>query len=547
MSHLRRLAAALSVLVLLTSAMTMIAAPAAAQSGVKVFVLVNGMVNDEDREEQWQMRVAVRPAGDCNPKAGEAEYSSPWLNAGSQVGVALSLGECIFEISAVMRQAGLRTDCWFTAQLSWDPPGATTPADNSVFTTSAPEGVSRLSIVRKPGTSCAYPTETRFFISAADVVDQLPAPSAAADLLALARRAAAVSKFDVRIEPDYPSGSVPAGCDDTATFTVRGDGRRVGQPLNIVGAGCRFRASIVGAPPAFDVVEQASRSFTDSDRIIDLSSLVRLPQARIAIIQDVVGSADGATASYTVNRTCGDADADPAEAGKARSVLYTGRYTVHSPTAANFGPAATYPIGVAADDSDEVVGCSVRVAVSDVPAGCVVDGETTRTLTWTAADPVRNFDFEFDITCGAVPATTEPVTEDPDGTAAAGGEVRIVARKLDNGKIEFGLQQQQSDDSWGDRLSPTRRFFPASARVGRWLQSSPLPLAVAAAPEDFSGDVSVRIVARRLSGDRVEFGLQQRADDGTWGEELLPTRRFFPASARVGRWLVSSPQNLSAE
>ena len=410
--------------------------------------------------------------------------------------------------------------------------------------------MSRLSIVRKPGTSCAFPTETRFFISGSDVVEQLPAPSAAADLLALARRAAAVSKFDVRIEPDYPSGSVPAGCDDTVTFTVRGDGRRVGQPLNIVSTGCRFRASIVGAPPAFDVVEQASRSFTDSDRFIDLSSLVRLPQARIAIIQDVVGSADGATASYTVNRICGDADVDPADAGKAPSVLYTGRYTVHSPTAATFGPAATYPIGVAADDSDEVVGCSVRVAVSDVPAGCVVDGATTRTLTWTAANPVRNFDFEFDITCEAVPVTTtttEPVTEDPDGTvAAAGGEVRIVARKLDNGKLEFGLQQQQSDDSWGDLLSPTRRFFPASARVGRWLQSSPLTLAVAAAPEDFSEDVSVRIVARRLSGDRVEFGLQQRGDDGSWGEELLPARRFFPADAAVWRWLVSSPQNLSA-
>ena len=135
MSHHRRFAAALSVLVLLASAMTMIAAPAAAQSGVKVFVLVNDMTNDEDREEQWQMRIAIRPAGDCNPTAGEAEYSSPWLDTGVQVGVELSLDECIFEISAVMRQAGLRTDCWFTAQLMWRPLSGTTPADNSVFTT----------------------------------------------------------------------------------------------------------------------------------------------------------------------------------------------------------------------------------------------------------------------------------------------------------------------------------------------------------------------------------------------------------------------------
>ena len=216
----------------------------------------------------------------------------------------------------------------------------------------------------------------------------------------------------------------------------------------------------------------------------------------------------GRTVSYAINRACGDTDVDPAGAGKARSVLYTGRYTVHSPTAPDFGPAVTYPAVAAAADSDDVVGCSVSVAIGDVPADCVVDGALTRTLTWTEANPVSNFDFEFDITCGAVQVTTttttEPVTEDPadedpDGTVAvAGDEVRIVARKLSNGKIEFGLQQQQSDDSWGDRLRPTRRFFPAPARAGRWLQSSPVALAVAAAPEDLSEDVSVRIVARRL-------------------------------------------------
>ena len=291
MTHLRRLAAPLSVLLLLISTTALVTAPAAAQSGVRVFVLVNDMVDDEDREEQWQMRVTIRSAGACTPTAGKAEYASPWLDAGAQVGVELSLDECIFEINAVMRQAGGRTDCWYTARLSWEPAGGTTPADNSVFTTSAPDDATRLSIVRSPGSFCAFPPEPRFFISGADIVEQLPAPSANADLLALARRAAAVSKFDVRIEPDYPSGNIPAGCDATATLTVRGDGRRVGQALNIVGGGCRFRASIVGAPAPFEVVRNAGVSFTSSARIINLTSLLRLPQARIAIIQNVVGSA----------------------------------------------------------------------------------------------------------------------------------------------------------------------------------------------------------------------------------------------------------------
>ena len=54
------------------------------------------------------------------------------------------------------------------------------------------------------------------------------------------------------------------------------------------------------------------------------------------------------------------------------------------------------------------------------------------------------------------------------------GEVRIVARKLASGRAEFGLQQRQSDGSWGDRRLPRVRFFPTTAGVGRWLASSAL-------------------------------------------------------------------------
>ena len=64
------------------------------------------------------------------------------------------------------------------------------------------------------------------------------------------------------------------------------------------------------------------------------------------------------------------------------------------------------------------------------------------------------------------------------------GEVRIVARKLDTGRVEFGLQQRQTDDSWSDRSLPRVRFFPPTAAVGRWLVSSPLKLtAQPAAPQ----------------------------------------------------------------
>ena len=52
--------------------------------------------------------------------------------------------------------------------------------------------------------------------------------------------------------------------------------------------------------------------------------------------------------------------------------------------------------------------------------------------------------------------------------------------------------------------------------------------------------VSLRITARAVENDRVEFGVQMRQGDA-WGDRVLPERRLFPRSTAVGRWLVSSP------
>ena len=127
----------------------------------------------------------------------------------------------------------------------------------------------------------------------------------------------------------------------------------------------------------------------------------------------------------------------------------------------------------------------------------------------------------------------------PAAAQDAGVDVRIVARKLDSGKIEFGLREQQSDGSWGEPLLPARRLFPATAAVGSWLVSSSLSLGVANSAE------SVRIVARRLADGRVEFALQQQLADNSWGDRMLPTKRLFPTTARVHRWLQSSPLTIT--
>ena len=58
-------------------------------------------------------------------------------------------------------------------------------------------------------------------------------------------------------------------------------------------------------------------------------------------------------------------------------------------------------------------------------------------------------------------------------TAHDGGtEVRITAMRLDDGRIEFALQERDGE-GWGERILPSSRFFPTTSS-GRWLNSSPI-------------------------------------------------------------------------
>ena len=419
MPHLQRLATPLLVVSALIAAVTLVTAPASAQNeGVKVFVIGNDMVNDEDKEERWEMQVTARAVGGCTPTRGDVGYSSPWIETGAEVAAELSLGECVFRISVTLRQASSPVDCWYTAQLRWgELAEAATPTDDYVFTSDRPDDVSRISAVRKATSHCAYPTEMRFYVNGAALVEDLPGPSANVDLLALAKRAAEISAFEVRLVPDRSAGSVPAGCDRTGTFTVHGDGQRVRHSLQSTGAPCQFQASIVKADAPFEAVQDRTVAFADNARIINLTSLARLPQARIAIIQSVEGSANQGTASYNIARFCGDNGVTSPAGTVESTALQEGRFTVHAPHAPAFGATAIYPAVAADEDADTIVGCSVRVSVRDLPFECVVDGGSSQTLTWTESAPISKFDFEFDIRCGAAtPTTTTTAARTPTTT-----------------------------------------------------------------------------------------------------------------------------------
>ena len=98
---------------------------------------------------------------------------------------------------------------------------------------------------------------------------------------------------------------------------------------------------------------------------------------------------------------------------------------------------------------------------------------------------------------------------------------RIVARLLEDGRVEFGWQP-----TGGARVLPRQRYFPADATVDRWLRSSPV---------EVGGAEIGRINARLLSDGRIEFAFTP-----TDGKRITPRARYFPTTARVDRWLRST-------
>ena len=183
-----------------------------------MIVIGNDMVNDEERKERWQVQVNVHPTGGCTPTQGDRQYVSSWLDAGAETGVELSVGECVFRIDVSMRQANFRTDCWYTAELTWDPAGGTTPSKTTSSPRTGPTGWDGSPSSAKPPAP-APSRRTRASTSTAPRSWKTsPGSSANADLLELARRAAAIATFAIRVEPDSSDGAVPAGCNRTATL-----------------------------------------------------------------------------------------------------------------------------------------------------------------------------------------------------------------------------------------------------------------------------------------------------------------------------------------
>ena len=104
-----------------------------------------------------------------------------------------------------------------------------------------------------------------------------------------------------------------------------------------------------------------------------------------------------------------------------------------------------------------------------------------------------------------------PVAEelgDSDSTIS----VRIIARRAEDGRIEFGMRDPDGED-----IFPRARYFPATGPDhNRFLRSSEI---------DFGDGFTGRLIARRAPDGRVEFGFRVEGY-----EDIFPRARYFPAT-----------------
>jgi hypothetical protein len=124
-----------------------------------------------------------------------------------------------------------------------------------------------------------------------------------------------------------------------------------------------------------------------------------------------------------------------------------------------------------------------------------------------------------------VDATLKQVSIEDFSPVSTTIEVRIIARRADDGRIEFGMRGPDGED-----ILPRARFFPAEGPGdSNWRRSTLI---------DFGNGFEGRIIARHVESDgRTEFGFRVAGY-----EDIFPRARFFPAPPRPtsSNWQRSS-------
>ena len=353
MLHLRRFIRPLVVLALLATALALVSSPAAAQTA-KVFRFEN-----TDPSDDWEVRVTIESFGGCGENEGRGGGSSDWLERGDQWGEVLDL-DCSYTFSAIARNEVDNEGELCDAELAWN---GGSYGDELRTRGRGPSDTTDVDVRHEVDGGCDAVIVATFAMDPDEVVEDLPRSGADASLEARAERAVEVAEFKVRVGPDASTKS-RRGCNQVFVFPMSGgdDGAVEKEFPGIpTGSSCKFRVTIEDAPGPFDITDADGLTFNTSAAgaggalDVDLTRLVRLPYARIAIVQDVRNSNNQGTASYSITRSCAGVDSLPptivggggpgiysTPGGNVVATLSEGRFTVHSPNFANFGAGANY-------------------------------------------------------------------------------------------------------------------------------------------------------------------------------------------------------------
>ena len=185
------------------------------------------------------------------------------------------------------------------------------------------------------------------------------------------------------------------------------------------------------------------------------------------------------------------------------------------------GDALSYTVGASSDSS--VAAVAERAGVLTVTPLAVGEAQVELTASDGQASSAT---LTLTVQVAAAPVPQEQEAEPI--------EVRISARNLAGGSVEFALQLREEDESWSARLLPELRFMAATVELNAWRNSSALELGEGEASR------TLRISARNVVGGSVEFALQVRGEDGEWSERILPRLRFMSRSIEVNAWRNSS-------
>ena len=112
-------------------------------------------------------------------------------------------------------------------------------------------------------------------------------------------------------------------------------------------------------------------------------------------------------------------------------------------------------------------------------------------------------------------------------------EVRIGARRLDDGRVEVGLQQRGDDESWGQGELPTARFLAVDTEPGKWFYSSEVELTV-------TTEEPAEPVAEEDAGEAAAEEAEEPVVEQPAPPVMCVLGHAYPDDDRFWRWTLAA-------